>query len=347
MKSLPLGDAASGLSFDAGALASLKQQAQRSPKEALSAAASQFEALFVQNLLKAMREALPQDGPLSSDSMRAYTSMFDAQLAQEIAKRGLGLGKMLERQLAPALEAGDPSAAKALSTSMGIDTTNPSGIRMPLTGARAKSTVSAIPATAAGGGTPTTVATNAATSSTSTRKVPEHVRSFLETMRPHAEAAARIVGVPADVLLAQAGLETGWGKHQPQTASGETSHNLFGVKAGKRWNGAVAVATTTEYVAGALTRTVDKFRAYSSYTDAFADFGKLLLGNARYADALANVHDAAAYARGLQKGGYATDPRYADKLTQAIALVTGHAGSTAPPATQVWASSVDNRSHQA
>src|SRR5947207_1620906 len=103
MRPLPAGDVAAGLSLDAGALAQLKLQAQRSPKNALTAAASQFEALFVQNLLKAMREALPQDGPMSSDSMRAYTGMFDAQLAQEIAKRGLGLGKMLERQLAPAL----------------------------------------------------------------------------------------------------------------------------------------------------------------------------------------------------------------------------------------------------
>jgi flagellar protein FlgJ len=165
--------------------------------------------------------------------------------------------------------------------------------------------------------------------------MPANVRAFVEKMRPHAEAAARVVGVPADLLLAQAGLETGWGRSQPKAADGAASHNLFGIKAGRSWDGAVAVASTTEYVAGAFVRTVEKFRSYGSYTEAFQDFGRLITGNARYAGAVARTGDPVAYAKSLQQGGYATDPHYAEKLVRAIRLVAGQAG--APPSAQVMA----------
>jgi flagellar protein FlgJ len=151
--------------------------------------------------------------------------------------------------------------------------------------------------------------------------LPRNVQRFIERMRPHAEAAARAAGIPAELLLAQAGLETGWGRAQPHAADGSASHNLFGIKAGAGWKGAVAAASTTEYVAGALVRTVERFRSYGSYTDAFNDFARLITGNDRYAAAVQNTADPVAYARGLQRGGYATDPQYADKLVRAIRMV--------------------------
>jgi flagellar protein FlgJ len=164
----------------------------------------------------------------------------------------------------------------------------------------------------------------AADESGATAGLPANVRGFIDRMRPYAEAAARTMGVPAHLLLAQAGLETGWGRAQPRTDQGAASHNLFGIKAGPGWTGAVAAASTTEYVAGALVRTVERFRSYGSYTEAFQDFARLITGNARYAGALTDPADPAAYARGLQKGGYATDPQYADKLLRAIRMVAGH-----------------------
>jgi flagellar protein FlgJ len=176
--------------------------------------------------------------------------------------------------------------------------------------------------------------------------VPANVRAFVEKMRPYAEAAAKAVGVPADLLLAQAGLETGWGRSQPKAADGSASHNLFGIKAGRSWNGAVSVASTTEYVAGALVRTVDKFRSYGSYTEAFQDFGRLLTSSGRYATAVAGSGDPVAYAKGLQRGGYASDPQYAHKLLRAIKLVSAHGVQVAQAPAQVIAQGAVNRSDE-
>jgi flagellar protein FlgJ len=357
-------DLAAPLALDAGALAGLKQQAKADPKSALSAAAGQFEALFVQMLLKSMREALPQDGMLASDTSKMYTSMFDQQIAQQLSKRGIGLKQILERQLAPALgldAAGGSSAGAAAAVGAaasahasaagngGRGTAGVNGADAPArllmrksqaAGAAAlaassngsASSASAgrsryVVASAAGGNRP--VPTRAG-DDPSPARMPANVRAFVEKMRPHAEAAARAIGVPADLLLAQAGLETGWGRSQPKSPDGNASHNLFGIKAGRSWNGAVAVASTTEYVAGAIVRTVDKFRSYGSYTEAFQDFAKLLSRSGRYAGAVANAGDAAAYAAGLQRGGYATDPQYAAKLMRAIKLVTAGNGPGAP-----------------
>lgn len=334
-------DLAAPLAIDAGALSSLKRQAKASPKEALSAAASQFEALFVQMLLKSMRDALPQDGMLSSETSKTYTSMFDQQVALAMSKSGgIGLAKVLEKQLAPAVRGAATEAAASASTAAHAV----AGSRE----ARAASRSGAVYAHGAATAHPAGAAS--AVDATASSRVPANVRAFVDTMRPYAEAAARAVGVPADLLLAQAGLETGWGKSQPKSADGSASHNLFGVKAGRTWNGAVTLAATTEYVAGAVVRTVDRFRSYGSYTEAFQDFGRLITGNARYSAAVAKSGDPAAYARGLQHGGYATDPQYANKLMHAIKLVARHGEDTQAQAqaqaAQVLAGAAVNRTDE-
>jgi flagellar protein FlgJ len=330
----PSSGATAALAIDAGALDSLKRTARDDPKRALTAAATQFEALFVQMLLKSMREALPQDGPLQSDSSKMYTGMFDQQVAQQMAARGLGLRQMLERQLAPALAGRADSAASPVSNAAAGSA--PSAVASAPAIAR-KAVAQAAASPAAGGAAAAqgshAKAGGAASVVDVVTHLPQNVRAFIERMRPHAEAAARAMGVPADLLLAQAGLETGWGKAQPLSNDGSTSHNLFGIKAGRSWNGAVAAASTTEYVAGALVRTVERFRAYGTYTEAVPDFAKLITGNARYAGAVKNAADPVAYARSLQRGGYASDPQYADKLVRAIRMVASYAGaSTVPPA---------------
>ena len=155
---------------------------------------------------------------------------------------------------------------------------------------------------------------------------------FVDRMWPHALRASRETGVPAQFILGQAVLESGWGRSEPRGQDGAPSHNLFGIKAGSSWSGPTVRAATTEYVNGEPRATVAEFRAYPSYGEAFLDYARTLKSQPRYASALAEGNDAAAFARGLQQGGYATDPMYADKLLRVInsaALRTGLKGEAA------------------
>ncbi|MFY9317737.1 MAG: flagellar assembly peptidoglycan hydrolase FlgJ [Burkholderiales bacterium] len=141
---------------------------------------------------------------------------------------------------------------------------------------------------------------------------------FIEQMAPHARAAASESGVPARFVLGQAALESGWGAREIRNADGSNSFNLFGIKAGRNWAGAVSETATTEYANGVARRSVERFRAYGSYAEAFADYARLLKGSPRYSAVLAGARDAGSFAAGMQRAGYATDPRYAEKLTQVI-----------------------------
>ena len=137
----------------------------------------------------------------------------------------------------------------------------------------------------------------------------------------HSEAAERVEqasGIPAEFMLGQAGHETGWGRSEIRTKGGGNSFNLFGIKAGAGWKGKVAEVTTTEYVDGVPRRQTAKFRAYDSYEDSFRDYARLINESPRYAQACQQTASAQAYARGLQRAGYATDPEYANKLSRAI-----------------------------
>jgi flagellar protein FlgJ len=148
-----------------------------------------------------------------------------------------------------------------------------------------------------------------------------HVEAFVQRLLPHAQAASASTGIPARFMLGQAALESGWGKAEIRGADGQNSHNLFGIKAGASWKGKTVDIVTTEYVNGKPQKQVDTFRAYDSYADSFRDYGNLLRNNARYQNVLAQGHDAAGFAQGLQQAGYATDPKYAQKLMSVIRLV--------------------------
>ena len=130
--------------------------------------------------------------------------------------------------------------------------------------------------------------------------------------------------MPAHLILGQAALESGWGKREIKMADGSDSHNLFGIKAGKDWNGKVAQVTTTEYHNGVASKQVESFRAYDSYAESFHDYAKLLSDNPRYAGVLGQS-DAKVFAQGLQQAGYATDPHYADKLAGVIGSISTRA----------------------
>ena len=144
------------------------------------------------------------------------------------------------------------------------------------------------------------------------------MRAFTARMEAHAEEASRSTGIPAQFMLGQAALESGWGKREIRGSDGSASHNLFGIKASSSWKGRVVTVVTTEYVDGAPQKRLEKFRAYDSYADAFRDYGKMLRNNPRYQNVIANAQDATGFAQGLQKAGYATDPHYAAKLTRII-----------------------------
>lgn len=281
---------ANDLAFDANALAALQRQAKDDPRTALAQAARQFEAVFLQTMLKAMRESVPRAGMLDSDAGRMYEGLLDQQLAQVLANRaGTGLAAELERQLARSLP---PAGAGAVAP--GAEP------RAPSTGdAPASAVQPAAPAA------PDRVSS----------AVPERSREFVDRLWPHAIEASRATGIPARFLIAQAALETGWGRAELRLPDGSVSHNLFNVKAGRDWTGATVEATTTEYVAGKPRRQVERFRAYASYGEAFADYARLI--RARYASAL-GAREPAAFATALQRGGYATDPAYAAKLTRII-----------------------------
>jgi flagellar protein FlgJ len=243
------------LAVDARSLDALRAQAKADPDKALKQAAAQFESLFMQMLLKSMRQTLPQQGPFDNDTTRTYTALLDQQLSQGLSGKGLGLAEAMARQLARASGAGAAHAAAQ----------------------------------------------------------PGDAGAFAERMRPHAEAASQATGVPAPFILGQAALESGWGAREIPG-----SHNLFGIKAGAGWSGATVEAATTEYEGGEPVKRVEKFRAYGSYAEGFADYARLLAANPRYAAALEHGGDASAFAQGLAQGGYATDPAYAEKLTRVI-----------------------------
>jgi flagellar protein FlgJ len=266
--------ASQGLAIDAQGLSALKRHARDTPQQATKAAASQFEAMFMNMLLKSMRETLPGSDPLSSESTRTYTGMLDSQLSQKLADKGVGLADMIVKHLERIQTKTRAAGAEPVAASAAAGATAPAAAAGP--------------------------------------------QGFVARMRSHAEDAARALGVPAHFIVGQAALETGWGKHEIKGSDGTNSRNLFGIKAGGNWTGKTVDVLTTEYFNGVPRQIVDKFRAYDSYADAFKDYARLVGGNARYAGAAQAGADAGRFARGLAAGGYATDPRYAEKLTQVI-----------------------------
>ena len=139
-------------------------------------------------------------------------------------------------------------------------------------------------------------------------------QNFVSQMLPHALKASSASGVPPELMLSQAALESGWGRRQILMPDGTSSHNLFGIKATANWHGKVAEVMTTEYKNGVAYKQIEKFRAYDSYDEAFKDYAGMLSSNPRYAGVMQQSGNPAGMALALQNAGYATDPKYAEKL---------------------------------
>jgi flagellar protein FlgJ len=288
----PINTSAS-LAADTRGIETLRQSARQNSPEALKETAKQFEALFMNMIMKSMRDATAsQEGVFDNQQSKMYTAMLDQQLSQNLASKGVGLADVLVRQLSGSLGA-QPAAGA------------PPG-QLP-----------ALPDAQAGKANPNPWLPPSPVSGR-TGNQPAHVQAFQQRVAAHAEEASLSTGIPAKFMMGQAALESGWGKREIRGADGSPSHNLFGIKAGPGWKGKVVEAVTTEYVNGVPQRRTEKFRAYDSYADSFRDYAKLLRNNPRYENVIANARDVHGFAQGLQRAGYATDPQYAAKLTQII-----------------------------
>jgi len=275
------------LAADASSLNKLKLSAGQNSPEAIRETAKQFESLFMRELIKSMREATMKSGMLDSPGTNLGTDLLDQQMAVQMSGQPGGLSDLIAAQLSRQMGVADPGQT-ALS-------------QMPNTATSALQRASSLAAYSKHAAQPT--------------------MSQSGFVGKHTQVAARIekeTGIPASYMVGQAGHETGWGQHEIKLRGGKPSYNLFGIKADKSWTGKVAEVTTTEYVNGVAQRKVAKFRAYDSYDASFRDYARLITQSPRYAQASQQTGSAFAFASGLQKAGYATDPHYAAKLSRAI-----------------------------
>lgn len=286
---------------DPKSLAALRSDAKAQTPEALKETARQFESLFTQMLLKSMREATKStdDSMFDSNQTEFYQGMFDDQMAVHLSQgRGLGLADMLVRQLSQSQTAQAGEGARATGDGQKATPSSDGGassLRMPQ----------------ASGPTP----------------VAASKEDFVNSMWPHAQKAAQEIGVDPHALLAQAALETGWGKAVPSNNAGDSSFNLFGIKASGQWSGATVNVPTLEFESGVAVRKVERFRSYDSAAQSFHDYAGLIRNNARYEKAIGTGTDVAAFASALQEGGYATDPQYANKIIAVAEQLRGLTGS--------------------
>jgi peptidoglycan hydrolase FlgJ len=186
------------------------------------------------------------------------------------------------------------------------------------------------------GVTEPSLTTPAQSSASPTAWRPSDRDEFVRELLPHAEAAGRALGVDPRTLLAHAALETGWGRSQPASSDGQTSNNLFGIKATGSWRGESVGSRTIEFEDGVAAQRVERFRAYASPAESFRDYTDLLLRSDRYQAVRGAGSDVRAFAEALQRGGYATDPDYANKLT-AVARQLGLEDSRRPAGLKVAA----------
>ena len=280
------------LAFDARSLDALRSRAAADPKSAVRETARQFEALFMQELMKSMRATTTGGGLGGDDTAGAQmgTEMLDSQYASQLSGLPGGLSEAITRHL---------------ERQMGLSP-------------------GPIPHTGSANNTPPPLAAQPAPT-----RIPQlGAAGFVQQHGAAAREAEAATGIPAAFMVAQAAHETGWGRKEIRHADGAPAFNLFGIKAGAGWRGPVAEVTTTEYAGGTPRKTVEKFRAYGSYAESFADYARLMKDSPRYSgvvarvSALAAAHKpteaAAGFALGLQGAGYATDPAYADKLGRVI-----------------------------
>jgi flagellar protein FlgJ len=302
--------------FDLGNLNSLRKDALNSgdastdaSRTALKKAAAQFEAIFTQMLLKSMRKANEafedKESPFNSSGVKFFEEMHDQQLSTELSSNGsLGLADLIVQQLSPDGKKFMPGSV--LRTNTDIFSDQRAGSAMPHE--QNKKEISPL-------------STNDKADSTQSKQetpVFKNAEEFVSSVWEHAKTAAQKIGLNPAVMVAQAALETGWGKHIINKSDGNSSHNLFNIKSDKSWQGEKANKVTLEFEQGTPVKKQASFRAYDSIKDSVNDFVDFLTQNPRYQNALQNTAKPSEFLDSLQKAGYATDPNYASKIKKVL-----------------------------
>lgn len=324
---------------DFNGLAKLKLDAREQSPEAIRQVAKQFESVFLGMMLKSMRQANLSSGILDSQQSDFYRDMYDQQIALNMAgKSGVGIADFIVKQLSPKQAGGDPKEAgdylhdsaaatggaaptrqnfaAGLSQGRPLDASGLSGLERSLADLEAMSNQ-----------------WQSLDDEWQSSKMPDAQQSaskqdFMNQLLPHARQAAGALGVDPNMLLAQAALETGWGQAVIKNGQGVSSYNLFNIKADKSWQGKQAKAVTLEFDGGVAKKEMAGFRSYDSYKDSFDDYVSFIKSNPRYGEALKKAGNPVQYIRELQQAGYATDPRYAEKI---INIYNSQAADNARP----------------
>ena len=301
--------------FDLSNLNTLRQDALNSgdastdaSKAALKKAAAQFEAIFTQMLLKGMRKANEafedEDSPFNSSGVKFFEEMHDQQLSSELSSNGsLGLADLIVQQLSPGADNFMPGSVLRTTNDFFSDKRAGS----TLAHEKKEQQAAAIDSTQANINEPKASSTNF-----------ETAEQFVSSVWEHAKTAAQKIGLNPAVMVAQAALETGWGKHIISKSDGGSSNNLFNIKSDKSWEGDKASKVTLEFEQGTAVKKQASFRAYDSIKDSVNDFVDFLTQNPRYEEALQNTAKPNEFLDSLQKAGYATDPNYASKIKKVL-----------------------------
>ncbi|KZN33001.1 hypothetical protein N474_14005 [Pseudoalteromonas luteoviolacea CPMOR-2] len=306
--------------FDLSNLNSLRQDALKSAgdgdasKQALKKAAQHFESIFTQMLLTSMRKANEAfedtDSPFNSSSVKFYREMHDQQMSLELSNNGsLGLADLIVQQLSPTKNGYMP--ASVIRTGAEIQSDKIASGQQSTAQVEAKPSI-----LESADGSEENDVTKAERSQNQPQdpKSFESPEDFISTLWDYAKSAAQKLGLNPAVMVAQAALETGWGKHVIAKPDGNSSFNLFNIKADSRWEGDSASKMTLEFEQGLPVKKQANFRAYDSLKQSFNDYVDFLQSNPRYGDALKKAASPSEYLDALQQAGYATDPNYANKI---------------------------------
>jgi flagellar protein FlgJ len=306
-------------------LSQIRTAGSKDPKVALQKVAKQFESMLIKMMLSSMRDVndtLNQGGMFDSNESKMFRQLYDDQLALSLSERGVGLADTFYKQMVQEyLPEHRPNA---------LDKAIPE-VRVPLNqGYRIEAQAMALSADSLKESQDVPLNESATTENVHESKPSEEAetggeakslnaldasspKAFVQSLLPYAQQAARLLGINPKGILAQAALETGWGRYVMKDAEGNSSLNLFGIKADSRWSGEQVSAKTLEFEQGLPKQTRAEFRKYPSLQEMFQDYVKFLQGSPRYERALA-TNSVETFAQGLQQGGYATDPFYAKKV---------------------------------
>ncbi|MGM0570602.1 flagellar assembly peptidoglycan hydrolase FlgJ [Marinobacter sp.] len=300
----------------------LKTQARTDRKAALEKVARQFEGLFLNQMLKSMRSAndvLSEGNYLQSNESGFYQDMFDSQLSLSMGKnQGFGLADALVRQLSrqiPGMDDQGNAMPGARRTLADYDRSLPPlSPKLPERVSEVRALVEQPdngPVSNASEGQGQTRAATSGQPMPERFDSPEH---FVRTLLPLAQDVAKESGIDPRLMVAQAALETGWGKHMIRGNDGAHSYNLFGIKADGRWQGESVNIATTEFREGVAMKERWDFRRYPDYRESFQDYVSFLQDNPRYRDVWEVADQPDVFAERLQEAGYATDPAYGRKI---------------------------------